>query len=228
MKMKKALLLCAYLFLLSISQGFGQNQKVSGQVIGQDTKAPLGGVSVTIKGTKTATVTDNSGNYSLTIPGSTAVLIFTYSGMNPVEKTVSAAETVNISMAVNATALEEVVVNVGYGTQKKSVNTGAISSIRARDLEKVPNGRVEQALQGRVSGVTIAANAGQPGAGSTIRVRGITTFGGGNDPLWVIDGVVVDAGAIGYLNQSDIESIEVLKDATSAAIYGTMAATVVV
>ncbi|HPH84587.1 MAG TPA: TonB-dependent receptor [Ferruginibacter sp.] len=226
--MKKALFLCAYLFLLSISQGFGQNQKVSGQVIGQDTKAPLAGVSVTVKGTKTATVTDNAGNYSLTIPGSTAVLIFTYSGMNPVEKTVSAAETVNISMATNATALEEVVVNVGYGTQKKSVNTGAISSIRARDLEKVPNGRVEQALQGRVSGVTIAANAGQPGANSTIRVRGVTTFGGGNDPLWVIDGVVVDAGAIGYLNQSDIESIEVLKDATSAAIYGTRAATGVI
>jgi TonB-linked SusC/RagA family outer membrane protein len=143
--------------------------------------------------------------------------------MNPVEKTVSAAETVNISMAVNATALEEVVVNVGYGTQRKVVVTGAISTVRARDMEKVPNGRIEQALQGRVSGVTIAANAGQPGAASTIRVRGITTFGS-NGPLWVVDGIVVDAGAMGFINQSDIESIDVLKDAASAAIYGTRAA----
>jgi TonB-linked SusC/RagA family outer membrane protein len=87
----------------------------------------------------------------------------------------------------------------------------------------VPNGRIEQTLQGRVSGVTILQNSGQPGSGSTIRVRGITTFNN-NEPLWVVDGVVVDAGGIGYLNQSDIESIEVLKDATSASIYGTRAA----
>jgi len=116
------------------------------------------------------------------------------------------------------------VINVGYGTQKKSVVTGAISKVSAKDLEKVPNGRIEQALQGRASGVSVAANSGQPGTPSTVRVRGITTFGGGNDPLWVIDGVLANAGGIGALNQSDIESIEVLKDATSTAIYGTQAA----
>ncbi|MGB8375105.1 MAG: TonB-dependent receptor, partial [Salegentibacter sp.] len=124
---------------------------------------------------------------------------------------------------------DEVVV-VGYGTQKKSVTTGAISSVKAEELQKVPNGRVEQTLQGRVSGVTIAANSGQPGSASTVRVRGITTFNtyGGNSPLWVVDGVIVDSGGIGYLNQSDIASIEVLKDAASLAIYGARAASGVI
>jgi TonB-linked SusC/RagA family outer membrane protein len=109
------------------------------------------------------------------------------------------------------------------------VVTGAISSVKAKEIENIPNGRIEQTLQGRVSGVTILQNSGQPGSPSTIRVRGVTTFGeGGNNPLWVVDGVVVDAGGIGYINQSDIESIEVLKDAASAAIYGTRAATGVI
>jgi TonB-linked SusC/RagA family outer membrane protein len=126
----------------------------------------------------------------------------------------------------NTSALDEVVV-IGYGTQRRATLTGSISSVRAKDLENVPNGRIEQALQGRVAGVTVLQNSGQPGSGSTIRVRGITTFNN-NNPLWVVDGVVVDAGGIGYLNQSDIESIEVLKDAASSAIYGTRAATGVI
>jgi TonB-dependent starch-binding outer membrane protein SusC len=119
---------------------------------------------------------------------------------------------------------------VGYGTQKKSVNTGAISGVKAKELEKIPNGRVEQALQGRVSGVIVSAQSGQPGAASTVRVRGLTTFDtyGGNNPLWVVDGVIVDSGGIGFVNQSDIESMEVLKDAASLAIYGARAASGVI
>jgi TonB-linked SusC/RagA family outer membrane protein len=128
----------------------------------------------------------------------------------------------NVQLDARSNSLNEVVV-IGYGTQRKANITGAISSVRAKDLENVPNGRIEQALQGRVSGVTIMQNSGQPGSSSTIRIRGITTFNN-NNPLWVVDGVVVDQGGIGYINQSDIESIEVLKDAASAAIYGTRAA----
>lgn len=121
--------------------------------------------------------------------------------------------------------LEEVVlVNVGYGKQNKSVVTGAISQITAKELENVPNGGVGTILQGRASGVTVAANSGAPGSGSTIRVRGITTFGGANDPLWVVDGVPLDNADIQNINQADIESMEILKDAASAAIYGTRAA----
>lgn len=123
-------------------------------------------------------------------------------------------------------AIEEVVlVNVGYGTQKKSVVTGAISKVTSKDLEKVPNGSVGQMLQGRTSGLTIASNSGAPGAVATIRVRGITTFAGANDPLFVVDGVQMDNPQdVAAINQADIESMEVLKDAASAAIYGVTAA----
>ena len=119
-------------------------------------------------------------------------------------------------------SIEEVVV-IGYGTQKKSNVTGAISSIKASDIESLPSGKPEQVLQGRAAGVTVVTNSGQPGSAATVRVRGITSFGAGsNSPLWVVDGIVVDN--IGWLNQSDIESIEVLKDGASSAIYGVSAA----
>lgn len=119
--------------------------------------------------------------------------------------------------------IEEVVM-IGYGTQKKSNVTGAISSIKASDIENAPvAGRPEQVLQGRAAGVSVVSNSGQPGAAPTVRVRGITSFGAGsNDPLWVVDGIVVDN--IGWLNQSDIEGMEILKDGASAAIYGVSAA----
>ncbi len=118
--------------------------------------------------------------------------------------------------------IEEVVV-IGYGTQKKSNVTGAIASIKASDIEDIPAGKPEQVLQGRAAGVSVVTNSGQPGSGATVRIRGLTSFGaGGNDPMWVVDGIIVDG--IGWLNQSDIESIEVLKDGASSAIYGVSAA----
>ena len=118
--------------------------------------------------------------------------------------------------------IEEVVV-IGYGTQKKSNVTGAIASIKASDIEDIPQGKPEQVLQGRAAGVSVVTNSGQPGSAATVRIRGLTSFGaGGNDPMWVVDGIIVDG--IGWLNQSDIESIEVLKDGASSAIYGVSAA----
>jgi TonB-dependent starch-binding outer membrane protein SusC len=188
---------------------------------------PLVGATVTEKGTRNVTITDANGNFSISVASSSRIII-TSVGYESQEVTVTGKE-LSITLKKAAFSMEEVIVNVGYGTQKKSVTTGAISKVSAKDIENVPSGRIEQALQGRVAGVVIASNSGQPGSSSTIRVRGITTFGdGGNNPLWVVDGVVVDAGGIGFINQSDIESIEVLKDATSAAIYGTRAATGVI
>lgn len=228
MKVKQVLLLFACFFAFGISQVQAQTIQVTGKVNNKLSGEPLQGATVTVKGAKgTATTTDAQGNFSITVPKKGDVLVISYANMTGQQYVVNNNSPASISMELAAN-LEEVVINVGYGTQKKSVSTGAISSVRARDIEKIPNGRIEQALQGRVSGVTIAMDAGQPGASSTIRVRGVTTFGGGNNPLWVVDGIVVDAGGIGYLNQSDIESIEVLKDATSAAIYGTRAATGVI
>jgi TonB-linked SusC/RagA family outer membrane protein len=225
MKFTKLFIFCFLSILFSV-YGQAQDVTVSGKVYDEN-GLPIPGVSILIKGTSKATASDFDGNYQIKA-ASKGTLEFSYVGYNTVQEPINGRNQIDIKLNSTTEALQEVVV-VGYGTQKKSVVTGAISSVRAKDLEKVPNGRIEQALQGRVSGVTIAASSGQPGAASTIRVRGVTTFGeGGNDPLWVVDGVVVDAGGIGFLNQSDIESIEVLKDAASAAIYGTRAATGVI
>lgn len=214
------------LLMLAGSLTFAQ-RNVGGTVTDARSKEPLIGANVLIKGTSIGTITDVDGSWSLSVPKGSDVLIFSYTGYSEKQITLGADNVINVALEEGA-LLDEVVV-VGYGIQKKSVVTGVISSIKTKDLEKVPSARVEQSLQGRVSGVTIAQNSGQPGSPSTIRIRGVTTFGSaGNNPLWVVDGVVVDAGGIGYLNQSDIESIEVLKDAASAAIYGTRAATGVI
>lgn len=202
-------------------------RNVSGVVTDAKTSEPLIGANVLVKGTSIGTITDIDGAYTITVPDANATLVITYTGYTEQQINVGTRNLINISLSEGA-ILDEVVV-VGYGIQKKSVVTGSIASLKTKDLEKVPSARIEQALQGRVSGVTIAQNSGQPGSPSTIRIRGVTTFdNAGNNPLWVVDGVVVDAGGIGYLNQSDIESIEVLKDAASAAIYGTRAATGVI
>lgn len=217
MKLKKYLWLC---FLCIGTTVFAQSNEITGQVL-EESGIPLPGANLVIKGTQRATVTDFDGNFSIQAsPGET--LLVSYIGYHTLEVTVGSDTTLEIQLDSDTQALDEVVV-IGYGTQKKSVVTGAISSIKGEDLENLPITRVEQALQGRTSGITIAANSGQPGSSSTVRVRGITTFGN-NNPLWVVDGVVVDAGGIGYLNQSDIKSIEVLKDAASQAIYGARAA----
>jgi TonB-linked SusC/RagA family outer membrane protein len=229
MKCKTALLFCCLLISqLFFLQAFAQTVTVSGKVTHKSTREPLSMATVAVKGTNTATRTDAGGNFSISAPTG-SVLTVSFIGMAQQEVTVSSSlTTIDIELDPLPNSMNEVVV-VGYGTQKRSVVTGAISSIKARDLENVPSNRIEQALQGRVAGVVIAQNSGQPGSPSTVRVRGITTFGdAGNNPLWVVDGVVVDQGGIGYINQNDIESIEVLKDAASAAIYGTRAATGVI
>ena len=229
MKSKTALLLSCFLILTSIfSQAFAQDLSVSGKVTNKSNGEALPGATITVKGTSTGTKSDANGNFTVNAQTG-AVLKISYIGMIEQEVSITSSTTqLSVELEPLANSMNEIVV-VGYGTQKRSVVTGAISSIKAKDLENVPSNRVEQSLQGRVSGVTIAQNSGQPGSPSTVRVRGLTTFGdGGNNPLWVVDGVVVDQGGIGYLNQSDIESIEVLKDAASAAIYGTRAATGVI
>ncbi|WP_347158224.1 SusC/RagA family TonB-linked outer membrane protein [Pontibacter chitinilyticus] len=197
---------------------------VTGKVTSEQGE-PLIGASVALKGTTTGAITGVDGSYSITVPDEGGTLVVSYIGFLTQEIPVNNRSTINITLQTDAKALEEVVV-VGYGTQKKSVVTGAISQVTSKDLDNQQITRVEQALQGRTSGVSIAANSGAPGAASTVRVRGITTLNN-NDPLYVVDGVVVNGG-IDYLNQSDIESIEVLKDAASAAIYGARAATGVI
>lgn len=213
-------------FTLLCGNAFAQNRTVTGTVKDNMNGDLIPGVSVIVKNTSTGTITDGDGKFSIEVASDQDVLVFSFVGYSKQEVPVAGRTSLDIGLEADLTTLEEVVV-VGYGEQKKSVVTGAISSVKAEALSSMPITRVEQALQGRVSGVTIATNSGQPGSAATIRIRGITTLNN-NNPLWVIDGVVVDNGGIGYLNQSDIESIEVLKDAASAAIYGTRAASGVI
>ncbi|MDB5022651.1 MAG: hypothetical protein JWP78_406 [Mucilaginibacter sp.] len=194
---------------------------VSGKVVDEKGQ-PIPGVSIVEKGTANGIITDADGAFKLNVKSQTSVLNIAFIGYIKQEIAVGAKTTFSITLIEDIKSINEVIV-IGYGVQKKSVTTGSISGVTAKEFEDQPVTRIEQILQGRTSGLTINTNDGQPGDGATVRVRGITTFNN-NDPLWVVDGVVVDNGGIGYLNQQDIESIEVLKDAASQAIYGTRAA----
>lgn len=197
---------------------------VSGKVVNEQ-GIPLAGVTVKEKGTTNGTSTKEDGTFSLTVADG-ASLEISIIGYSSQTVDVGSQTNIIIRLAAQVNKLDEVVV-IGYGVQKKSVVTGAISSVKAGDIDNQPIARVEQFLQGRASGLTIAASSGQPGSASTLRVRGTTSINN-SDPLYVVDGIPVDIGGIDYLNPSDIESIEVLKDAASAAIYGTRAASGVI
>ncbi len=198
---------------------------ISGKIT-EEKGAPLEGVSVTVKGTNRGTVTGKDGSFRLEVENNNAVLIFSLIGYQSQEVAVNNRSNIQIALVSQSQSLNDVVV-IGYGTQKKSSVTGAISSVKASDLENMPVSRIEQSLQGRTSGITIAQSSGQPGASSTVKIRGTTSINN-SDPLYVVDGVPIDVGGIDYLNQNDIESIEVLKDGASAAIYGTRAASGVI
>lgn len=222
MKQKIYLITCC--LVLTLAAGFAQERTVTGKVISAEDGLPIIGGNVLLQGTSTGTVTDFDGNYEITVPGDDAVLVFSYTGMSSQEVVVGDRSVINITMQTDAQLLDEVVV-VGYGVQKKSVVTGAIASVTAEEISQTPVLRVEQALQGRTAGVQVTSSSGQPGDALTVRIRGAGTTGNA-DPLYVVDGLPV--GGIDYLNPGDIESIEVLKDAASAAIYGARAANGVV
>ncbi|MEO6228994.1 MAG: TonB-dependent receptor [Ferruginibacter sp.] len=220
--MKKILSLCfAFFAMASLT---AQNKSVTGRVTNENGE-PVANASVLVKGSKTGTTTDSKGQFSLTVLPTAKKLVISNLGFAPVEIAITELP-LNVSLVPFISSIDEVVV-VGYGTQKKSVVTGAISSVKASDIDNQPIVRVEQFLQGRASGLTIAASSGQPGASSTLRIRGTTSINN-SDPLYVVDGIPVDINGIDYLNPNDIESIEVLKDAASAAIYGARAASGVI
>ncbi|MCB0598293.1 MAG: TonB-dependent receptor plug domain-containing protein, partial [Phaeodactylibacter sp.] len=222
--MKRLYFLIPCLLLFWTMELSGQERTVTGTVTSADDGLGIIGANILLKGTSTGTITDFDGKYELKVSGPEAVLVFSYTGMQTEEITVGSQSTVDLVMKASAELLEEVVV-VGYGVQKKSVVTGAIASVSAEDIGQTPVLRVEQALQGRAPGVQVTNSSGQPGDAITVRIRGAGTTGNA-DPLYVVDGLPV--GGIDYLNPGDIESIEVLKDAASAAIYGARAANGVV
>ncbi|GAB2637856.1 TonB-dependent receptor [Emticicia sediminis] len=193
-------------------------KSVSGKV--SDAKGDgVPGASITVKGTTTGTISDANGGFKINVPNSGGTLVFSSIGYKTQEVKLTGQSTINVSMEDDAASLDEVVVT-GYSIDKRRESTGAISTVKSKDLTAVPSGNVEQQLQGRVAGLTVVTN-GQPGTASQIRVRGFGAFGG-NEPLYVVDGMPV--GSTNFLSPDDIESTTVLKDASAASIYGARAA----
>ncbi|SHK13736.1 TonB-linked outer membrane protein, SusC/RagA family [Reichenbachiella agariperforans] len=215
--------LAVLLMTLVASQVFAQTS-ITGVVKDEINGETIPGATVIVKGTTNGTVTDLDGRYTLNISDAAEAVIISFVGYEVMELPINGRSVIDASLAVSMTELTEVVV-IGYGTQSKKVVTGAIASVSAKQIESTPILRVEQALQGRTAGVQVTNLSGQPGDAPTVRIRGAGTTGDAN-PIYVVDGMVV--GGIDYLNPGDIESMDVLKDAASAAIYGARAANGVV
>ena len=179
---------------------------------------PLPGVAVVLKGTTVGTSTDINGTYTISVPESPGTLVFSFIGTTNKEVAFKGPGTINAALSEDAKALQEVQV-VGYGTQKKSQVTGAISSLSSREISEMPITNARQAIQGRAAGVDVVQAGSKPGAGPQIRIRGRRSFNASNDPLYVVDGIPL-SGGIDDINPQDIASMEVLKDASATAIYG--------
>lgn len=214
------------------------NKKITGKVTDEKNE-PIIGANVVVKGSTTGTITDMDGNFTLEVPDQ-ATLLVSYIGYTPKEVAVKNQNNLSIMMIEDSKTIDEVVV-IGYGSVKKSNLTGAVSSVKTTEIQQTPMTSIDQGLVGRASGVQVTQTSGMPGAVASIRVRGSSSLQGGNEPLYVIDGFPVYSGTgfgstggntqisgLSTVNPSDIESIEILKDASATAIYGARAANGVV
>ncbi|GAB4031708.1 SusC/RagA family TonB-linked outer membrane protein [Spirosoma jeollabukense] len=219
-----------------------QERVVTGKVLSTDDNGPLPGVNVAVKGTSRGTTTDANGDYKINIPAGGTTLVFSSVGFLAQEVVIGSKSTIDVKLIADDKTLNEVIV-VGYGTQKKSQLTGAISSVSAKQITEQPITNIGQAMQGRVAGVDVAQSGSKPGSTPTIRIRGRRSFNAGNNPLYVVDGIPLtgdrnellgtrpfDFTSGGYedLNPNDVASLEILKDATATAIYGARGANGVV
>ena len=217
-----------------LSENEQQQNSISGKVT-DESGEPLPGVTVIIKGTTQGTITNGTGEYSLTNIPENATLVFSFVGMRTQEVIVAGKTTINVSMEVGTIGIEEVV-SIGYATVKKSDLTGSVGSVSDAQIKNLPASSFQQALQGQISGVQVIQNTGSPGSGMVVRIRGNSSISAGNDPLYVIDGFPVSGsgrGTDGFeggsnpmnsINPADIESIDILKDASATAIYGSRGA----
>jgi len=238
--MKKILLIFLALSMFALAHANAQNRKISGRVTSANDGLPLPGVSIKITGSKTGVQTDSDGAYTLNIADGQTTITFSFIGYLQQSVTISTANLYNIKLVSDQKLLNDVVV-IGYGSTSKRVSTGAISSIKAADIKDRPVTGLDQALQGQLAGVQVTSASGTPGGAVTVRVRGVSTLSADSQPLYVIDGTPIQTGSnsqIGFgngttnalndINPADIESIDVLKDAAAAAIYGSRASNGVV
>jgi outer membrane receptor protein involved in Fe transport len=208
-----------FLFLMFLSLfSFSQNNfKVTGKVT-NETGKPVLGATVQVKGTAIATATAADGSYSLMAPSGSSTLVITSVGYAEQEVAINNKSDVNITIVNAASSLEDVVV-IGYATIKKKDVTGAVAGINQKDIRSRPVSNALQAMQGKVAGVDITSNE-RPGSVGIITIRGVRSLKASNTPLFVVDGIPLSSGGIDYLNPNDIETIDVLKDASATAIYG--------
>lgn len=225
--LKPKIILIALFALMMLLPGVlcAQEQEVSGTVTAED-NTPLPGVSVFLKGSSAGSVTDVNGRYSIRVPAQ-GILLFSFIGMRNTEASINGRTTIDVAMQTDVSQLEEVVV-VGYGTQKKADVTGSIGSVSMKEIKATPITGLAQSIQGRVTGVQVQQTSNAPGGGVSIRIRGGNSLQGGNEPLYVIDGFPLLNEAGPTLNPNDIESIDILKDASATAIYGSRGANGVV
>lgn len=198
-----------------------QVKKVTGKVTDQS-GSPIPGASIVVKGTTTGVSTDKSGYFSLAIPADSKILVFSFIGMKSQEIEIGNKADFSVVLIEEAIGIDEVVA-IGYGTVKKSDLTGSVSSVSSNEIKKQPVINLGQAIQGKATGVVVTSNSGAPGGSIKIRIRGANSILGSNEPLYIVDGVALNIG-INDLNVNDIESVEVLKDASSTAVYGSRGA----
>ena len=233
--MRKILLLGLTLFLVN-AMAFAQGRVITGTVTSTEDGMGVPGATVLVKGTTIGTATDIDGKYSINVPAGSNVLVFTFVGLTSQEVNIGNRSTINVALESDITALSEVIVT-GYGTQPKREVTGAVSSVKGDAIQNLPLQSFDRALQGRASGVQVRSSNGLPGGAVNIRIRGVGSINAGNEPLFIVDGVQLNnqsnasftqSNPLAFLNPNDIESMEILKDAASAAIYGSQAANGVV
>jgi TonB-linked SusC/RagA family outer membrane protein len=210
------------IFMLSFSALFAQNRVVRGLVTSSEDGLPMIGVTVMDKQTQRGTVTDEKGEFSLSVPDRTKALQVSYIGYKIQEIAISGDRSLRVVLEPDLVNIDEIMV-VAYGTGKKSTFTGSATVVKNESLEKIRTSNVSQALQGQSSGIQVVNNSGQPGDDATIRIRGIGSINASSDPLYVVDGVAYD-GYLNQINSADVESITILKDASATALYGSRAA----
>lgn len=226
MNYKIRLLFSLLLTLGLLAEASAQNAQVTGKVTRKNNGEPLAGASVSVKGTTNTTTTDGSGNFTISIPSGNAVLVISYAGMTTLETRVQAGGAITVTLEENA--LDDVVV-VGYGQQRRANITGAISTVNNKELVQSPVADLSNALIGRIPGIITKQGSGEPGRdGASLYIRGNSTFGAGMEPLFVIDGIVRPYRDFSQLDANEVETVSLLKDASSAAIFGVKGANGVV
>ena len=238
------ILLAVLVWTFATTLCFAQEKKLSGKIV-NESGSPLAGASVSVKNSKSSAISDQNGNFNITVPANAQVIVFSFLGMEPQEFAIGTQTIFNVRLKPNATTLSDVII-VGYGTVKKGDLTGSVARIEREEFTRDAPTNILQAMQGKIAGVNVTQNDGAPGAGLSIRVRGSNSFLGGTEPLYVIDGIPFNNSSTGstpmsigedekqtlnamsFINPNDIESIDILKDASATAIYGSRGANGVV